>query len=62
MTSKVLKTNSRIIAEYFKSMQAYLKMFKEIDDVHKQKIIQDSKMAKRSQEITGNLEIKRLRN
>lgn len=62
MTSKVLKTNSRIIAEYFKSMQAYLKMFKEIDDVHNQKIIQDSKMAKRSQEITGNLEIKRLRN
>lgn len=62
MTSKVLKTNSRIIAEYFKSMQAYLKMFKETDDVHNQKIIQDSKMAKRSQKITGNLEIKRLRN
>ena len=43
-------------------MQAYLKMFKEIDDVHNQKIIQDSKMTKRSQKITGNLEIKRLRN
>ena len=43
-------------------MQAYLKVLKEIDDVHNQKVIQDDKMAKRSQKITGNLEIKRLRN
>ena len=40
-------------------MQAYLKVLKEIDDVHNQKVIQDDKMAKRSQKITGNLEIKK---